>query len=184
MKIYDYLLIIKDVKIFLDLLTKVNTMLNLKEQYALSRPSGSVLEVYRDDRGGIIDTKSIIGSFSLYEESNKAFQWLLDNECQHKAVYESFNEASYALLVQKYPKIEEAKNKFDWGYQAKHWRDYPQTRKVDETCFVECTECLKTFEVCGISYTLEDEKLQCPHCKEVLTIEAAYVTIARGYKKE
>lgn len=184
MKIIDQLLYVRDMKEFKELLDRVNIQFNLKHQYAIERPCGSVTEAYRDEKGHFIDTKSIIGVFSLYEQQLEAFQWLLDNEYEHKEIYSSFNESVFNELVNKYPKILEAENEFGWGSDAKNWTNFPAKREVDCSIVeVYCNSCFDEFEICcDVEYEFNGELIQCPLCKEELEVSVEYNPSFSGYK--
>lgn len=186
MKIYDYLLYIRDMKEFERILDAINDEFDLKCQFAIERPCGSVTEGYRDKNGRFEDTKSIIGRYSLYEEQKEAFEMLINRAHKYPEVYSEFNIEVYIELVDRFPKILQANKWVDWGFCAKNWERYPSEREVciSNLVEIECYECYEEFNVCGEARDFNGEKLQCPHCKEVLEVELDYTIRLTGRKAE
>jgi len=180
LKITDYLIYVKEMNEFNKLLDVINNTYNYKHQYGIKRPCGSVVEVYNDK---VNDTKAIIGTISIYDIQQEGINYLIENKNQFNSIYEFVDNNSVAELISKYPKILQARNQYDWGYEVTKWYTYPVIRELNyDRSDITCYECFRSFKVCGSEEQLESELLQCPHCKSEIEIEVSWTPILTGKK--
>lgn len=182
-KVTDYLIYVREMDSFKEIFKTLNKKFGYKHQYAFESHCGSVTEQY-DGNGHLSRrTKSIIGNISIYDEQKKGIEYLQEHQKQFKNIYSFVDMDVAEELFEKYPRILEAKKRFDWGYEATQYMNYPREREENcDICKITCWECIEDFKVFGSEHELDGEKLQCPHCKEEIEIEIEYIANLSGRK--
>lgn len=189
-KVYDYLIYIRDEYKFLKICKKIDDKFGYKHQYKFNTtPTGSVTETYTFEEEKKLfntnhwcrNTKSILCCLAIYEEQNEGIQYLFDNQHEYSDIYSFVNSDVAKELREKYPKMNEYENEFSWGSELVNYYDAgydyynPRVREIDcDIVTLECDECYEEFSICGNEYELSGEKVQCPHCKCELEIESEY----------
>ena len=189
-KIYDYLIYIRDEYKFLKICEKIDDKFGYKHQYKFNvTPTGSVTETYTfEEEKELFNTnhwcrytKSILSCLSIYEEQKEGIQYLFNNKYKYSDIYSFVDDSIAEELRKNYPKMNEHEDRWSWGaelveyYDAGYSYNNPREREIDcDIITLECDECYEDFTVCGNKYELEGEKVQCPHCKCELEIQSEY----------
>lgn len=190
-KIYDYLIYIRDEYEFLNICKEIDKIYGFKHQYKFNTtPTGSVTETYTfEEEKKLYNTnhwcrytKSILSILSIYNEQKAGIGYLFENRIKYKDVYSFVNCDVAKELKTKYPKMNEYEDKLSWGAELKDYYEAgynyynPRIREINcDLIDLECDNCFKEFTICGNPYDFdENEKVQCPYCKSELNVNKEY----------
>ncbi|HDK7180810.1 TPA: hypothetical protein PTW06_003626 [Clostridium botulinum] len=192
-KIYDYVIYIRDMYKFRQICKRIDEICNYKHQYKFdTSPTGSVTSSYTFEEEKVLYnanhwcryTKSILSCLSIYKEQKQGIQYLIDNQDKYKDIYNFINDEVAEELRRDFPKINEYEDKWSWGselveyYDEGYSYDNPRVREIDyDLITLECNECYREFTICGNEYEMDGEKVQCPYCKSELKIGVEYEPI-------
>lgn len=189
-KIYDFVIYIRDVYKFREICKRIDETFNYKYQYKFnSSPTGSVTSSYTfeeekdlyNNKHWCQYTKSILSCLSIYKEQKQGIKYLIDNKEKYKDVYSFIDDEVAEELRRDFPKMNEYEDKWSWGSELVEYYDEgysyynPRIREIDcDLVTLECDECYKEFVICGNESEIDGEKVQCPHCKSELKIGVEY----------
>lgn len=192
-KIYDYVIYIRDVYRFRQICKAIDEVFNFKHQYKFDvSPTGSVTSSYTfkeeqelyNSKYWSQRPKSILSCISIYEEQKQGIKYLVYSADKYKDVYSFIDGELAEELLREYPKMNEYKDRWSWGselveyYDEGYSYDNPRIREINcDLLELECNECYEDFTVICSQEDIEDSEFQCPHCKNVLTVEVNWEPI-------
>jgi hypothetical protein len=172
------LIYIKDVPQFDQLISRLNQMLNYRDQNEL-QPAGSYVylkvltpeECDAQNRDRMENVDSSLGEIDFDQYQIEAEEWMVENQGD---IFEFINFGQFKQILSEHGKSLENIHKWKLEMLLKQYKkddDYEFSWENKKGTDILCPKCYKSFFVLHDEPLEDEENLQCPHCRELLQTE-------------